>query len=83
MSSQRNGRQRFNGALFTDNANQYPAAKLAQFAGQHVAWSLDGTQILAGGADRDAAERNLRALGLNPSEVVWDYVPAPDEDTVL
>jgi len=71
------------GALFNDNTNRFPCEELAKYAGQYVAWNLDGTEILAGGATREAAEKKLAERGIHPSRVVWDYVPGPDEDTLL
>jgi hypothetical protein len=73
----------FDGGLFNENANKFPADELAKYAGQYVAWNLDGTQILTGGSDREEAERKLQAMGGDPSQVVWDYIPSAEEDAVL
>ena len=34
------------GAKFNDNVNRFPEEELSKYWGQHVAWNLDGTQIL-------------------------------------
>ncbi len=71
------------GALFNENVSQFPGAELLKYAGQYVAWSLDGTRILASGTDPDELDRNLAAAGLQQGGFVEDYVPGPDEHTVL
>jgi hypothetical protein len=69
--------------LFNENRNRFPADELSRYAGCCVAWSPDGTRILASGKDMDEAERALGALGIDPGEVVWSSVPAPGEDSWL
>lgn len=68
----------FDGGLFNDNVNKYPAEELAKYAGQRVAWSLDGTQILASGADDAEVDTQLRSAGIDPSRVVHDFVEPMD-----
>jgi hypothetical protein len=58
---------------FDENRANYPPELLVPFAGQHVAWSLDGTRILASGKDMLAVEKKLVAAGIDPSRVVHDY----------
>lgn len=71
------------GALFNDNVNRFPFEELVKYAGQHVAWSLDGTQILASGTDFDEVTKNLVAAGINPSRVVHGYVDPMDGTSLL
>jgi hypothetical protein len=71
------------GAIFNANVRNCPAAELAKYAGQYVAWSLDGTRILANGNDPEQLDRNMAAAGLQHGQVVEDYVPAPEESTLL
>jgi hypothetical protein len=71
------------GALFNENVSKFPASELLKYAGRYVAWSLDGTRILASGTDPDELDRNLAAAGLQQGGFVEDYVPGPDEHTVL
>jgi hypothetical protein len=66
---------------FFENQEKFPPDELAKYAGQCVAWSWDGSQILASAEDMDALERNLLALGIDPARVVESYIPPPD--TVL
>ncbi len=87
MSDVRPDTASFDGALFITNVNRFPADALAEYAGRHVAWNLawnlDASKILASGADRDELEANLLSAGIDPSQVVWDYIPGPGEDTWL
>jgi hypothetical protein len=69
--------------LFTDNVNKFPPEELLKYAGQFVAWSLDGTRILASGVDELEMERHLREAGLDPSRVVGMYIPKADEALLL
>lgn len=52
-----------------------PSDELTKYAGQFVAFHSDGTCILASGATEDEVERQLEALGTDPSQVVGSYVP--------
>jgi len=65
----------FDAGAFLDNANNFPPEELAKFAGLRIAWSLDGTRILASGHDDAEIDRKLRQSGLDPSQVVRDFVP--------
>jgi hypothetical protein len=69
--------------LFTENFNRYPAEELLKYAGQYVAWTLDGTRILASGSDELEMEERLKEMGLDPSRVVGMYIPTPDQSTIL
>jgi hypothetical protein len=71
------------GALFNENVSQFPAAELARHVGRYVAWSLDGLRILASGKDYAELDRDLAAAGLRHGSFVEDYIPGPDEQTVL
>jgi LDH2 family malate/lactate/ureidoglycolate dehydrogenase len=69
--------------LYSANRSKFPPEELAKYAGQWIAWSADGTRILAHGEDQDAVEAELRAAGIAYSEVVWSSVPPLEEDTLL
>ena len=71
------------GAAFIENVNRIPPELQLQYAGMHVAYSLDGTQILAKGKDYAELDRNLIAAGIDPQRVVHAYIPAPDEHTLV
>jgi hypothetical protein len=63
---------------FNQNRAAWPPERLAGFVNQHIAWSADGTQILASGTTWEEVEDKLRAAGVNPNQAVFEYVPDPD-----
>jgi Family of unknown function (DUF5678) len=63
---------------FYENQRKFPPDELSKFAGKHVAWSLDGTRILASGDTDEEVENNLLALGIAPNRVAVGYVDPPD-----
>jgi hypothetical protein len=61
------------------NRTQFPEAELAKYYGKEVAWSLDGTRIVASGDDPRQVCIAVGQAGLKSDEVVLAYVPFPDE----
>lgn len=68
---------------FDENQRKFPLDELAKYEGQHIAWSWDGTRIVASGADWDEVERKVIAAGVDPQRVVLDYVPPGDVALIL
>jgi hypothetical protein len=69
--------------LFLKNRQEFPDQELAKYAGQWVAWSLDGTQIVAGShQSEEALCRDLEAAGRNPLDYLLSYVDAGDEGII-
>jgi hypothetical protein len=68
----------FDGGLFNDNRNRFPVAELTKYAGQQVAWNLEGTEILAADADFEGLLSKLRAAGIPLSRVVLAVVEPMD-----
>jgi hypothetical protein len=58
------------------NRGKLPREELARYAGQWLAWNLDGTRILAHGSDLDTVIELLEAAGLGYRDVIWEEVPA-------
>jgi hypothetical protein len=83
MSENHHDNSEFDGGVFNDNRNKFPFEELAKYAGKRVAWSQDGTQILASGADYDELFRSLAAAGIKVNTVVLSYVPSAEEHTWL
>ncbi|HYT90796.1 MAG TPA: DUF5678 domain-containing protein [Gemmataceae bacterium] len=83
MSANHRNEDVCNGALFIENTMKFPPEELAKYEGRYVAWNLEGTQILASGADYGELYRNIAAAGLKLSRVVGSYVPGPGEDTMF
>jgi hypothetical protein len=48
------------------------------YVGKHVAWSMDGKQILASGGDMAEVSRELKRLGIATDRVVFDYFDDPN-----
>jgi hypothetical protein len=66
--------------VFIENRSKFPLDELEKYAGRWVAWSGDGTIIVASSSESDEAVYDqVVAAGLNPSEHVFGYVPGPDE----
>jgi hypothetical protein len=59
---------------FDRNRALFPLEELDRYAGQHVAFSPDGKNILASGADIDEVDRKLGEAGIHFSQVVHDYI---------
>ena len=57
-----------------ENRRNFPPEELDKYAGQYVAWSWDGSRILASAEDRDPLWEKLVAMGVNPHRVVFQYV---------
>ena len=64
---------------FLKNRNQFPPEELEKFAGRYVAWSPDGTSILASDDDQIRLDATIRELGYDPAEILVSSVPFPDE----
>jgi hypothetical protein len=60
---------------FDENRWRFPPEELLPYAGQYVAWSLDGTHILASAATEEDLEQKLVAAGVDPSQVVGECFP--------
>lgn len=71
------------GALFIENVNRFPPEERIKFAGQHVAWSLDGTKILASAEEEEEVDKKLLAAGISPSQVVHGYIERMDGVSLL
>ncbi len=68
---------------YEKNRANFPPLELAKYAGQHVAFSTDGTHILACGETQEEMEQKLLALGVPPNQVVGSYIDSPDVDSIL
>jgi hypothetical protein len=64
---------------FRANRDRFPREELAKYNGQYVAWNIDGTRIVAADADPLRVDAHLRALGLDPSEILVSRVAVPEE----
>ena len=63
----------------TENMNNFPAEELMKYENKWVAWSWDGTRIIAGADDINELEPAVKAAGLEMGEVVFEYIPPLDQ----
>jgi hypothetical protein len=61
------------------NRQQFPPKELMKYVGKYVAWSPDGTRVIASDVDEVSLDRIVRAAGHDPAEVLVSFVPDPDE----
>jgi hypothetical protein len=60
---------------FYANQEKFTPEMLLPYAGSYVAYSWDGSRILASGPDEENVEQQLREMGVDPARVVLGYVP--------
>lgn len=63
---------------YEENRRQFPLEELAKYWGKHVAFSPDGTRIVASGDSFDEVIDQLQAAGIHFSQVVHSYIDGPD-----
>ncbi len=63
---------------YLKNRVAFPLAELAKHRGEWVAWSPDGTRLVATSRDLDALDDLVRAAGENPEECVVGGLPEAD-----
>jgi hypothetical protein len=68
---------------YLTNRHRFPPDELARHAGRYVAWSPDGTQIVASDEDPERVVEAVRGRGLDPEEAPISYVPSRDETLVV
>jgi hypothetical protein len=63
---------------FLANRAAFPVEKLAEYAGQWVAWSPDGTRVAASAPSPELLDAILVANGEDPAKCVVEGIPADD-----
>ena len=63
---------------FLRNRNEFPPAELEKYAGRYIAWSADGTRIVASDEDPLRLMETIDGLGIDHGETVISYVPEED-----
>jgi hypothetical protein len=61
--------------LYNKNRGKYGHDELRPYAGEWLAWSLDGSTILAHHADVMEVDRQLREAGIDTARVVMERMP--------
>jgi hypothetical protein len=64
---------------FQENRQKFPPEELERFAGKYIAWSPDGTQIIASNEDELQLAKAILAAGYDSAEILIAFVPAEDE----
>jgi hypothetical protein len=64
---------------FNKNRSRFPQERLELYAGKYVAWSPDGTEIIASADDVVELAAAVKASRYNSAECVLSSVPYPDE----
>jgi hypothetical protein len=83
MSELTNPKVRLDPNLYTRNRNRIPLKELARYGDQWVAWSLDGTRVVAHHEDPLALCRHLNDLGFACDDVVLEWIPPDGEVDIL
>jgi glucose/arabinose dehydrogenase len=63
---------------FEENQSKFPLEELAKYWGKHVAFSPDGTRIVASGDTLQELDANLESAGIHFSQVVTSYIFPPN-----
>ena len=61
------------------NRRRFSFDELDTYAGKYVAWSPDGTRIIASADDLSQLCEAVDSSGFDPAEIVMEPVPLPDE----
>ena len=67
---------------YEENRRKFPLEELAKYWGKHVAFSPDGTRIVASGDSLDEVVETLSAAGIHFSQVVHAYIDAGDASRI-
>jgi hypothetical protein len=70
-------------AVYVANKSKFTYEQLQPYFGKWVAWSLDGTRILAAAEDGKDLHDLLVAAGLDPQLAVYSYVDDPSIDSYI
>ncbi len=63
---------------YYENRNRMPLEEYVKYAGKHVAFSPDGTRIVASGDSIDEVLDQLAVAGIHFSQVIHSYIDPPD-----
>ncbi|MBM4069071.1 MAG: hypothetical protein FJ271_09025 [Planctomycetes bacterium] len=67
---------------FLGNRGRVTTAEIQMHAGKYVAWSPDGTRIIASSEDPLQLIAAVKSSGFEPSECVLSSIPLADEAIV-
>ncbi len=61
-------------ACFGPNQQRFRSDEILKYPGKYIAWSWEGTHVVASADSNPELFEKVKSLGLNPSRVVYDYV---------
>jgi len=64
---------------FARNRANFSAHELEKYAGKYVAWSPDGSAIVASDEDERRIDARIKAAGYDPSALLVSFIPQEDE----
>jgi hypothetical protein len=83
MSEKEAAKERPDRRVYVENRSKFLPEDLLPYAGQWVAWSADGSRIVAHHEDLLEVARLVEALGLDREEIIFDRIPPEGEVTTL
>jgi hypothetical protein len=66
---------------YLDNRAKYPPEELVKYMGCWIAWSPDGSRIVANAHDMDELERLVAVSGEDQLQCIIEAIP--DDDTLI
>ncbi len=81
MSEVTNGRAKPDRWRYVENRAKFLPEDLLPYADQWVAWSVDGSKIVAHHEDLVEVARTVETLGLTREEVIFDFIALEGEVT--
>ncbi|HWG45201.1 MAG TPA: hypothetical protein VN688_20725 [Gemmataceae bacterium] len=83
MSEHTNGKTRPDRWVYVKNRAKFLPTDLLPYADQWLAWSADGSQIVAHHKDLAEVARMVAESGLEREDVIFDHLPPGGEVTTL
>ena len=84
MSEKTTGKAKHDPNVYRRNRSSHPLEELAKYGDEWVAWSADGTRIVAHAKEGLDAAAQVDALGIDMEDVVFEWIPPGGEiDTLL
>jgi hypothetical protein len=65
----------WDGVAYRENRDRHTADDLRPYAGEWIAFNLEGTKVVAHHADAQEVVRQVREMGLGMSRVVMEWMP--------
>lgn len=79
MSEKPNSKARVDRRVYVENRRKFTLEEINRYAGQWVAWSVDGSKVVAHHEDLKEAARLVQEAGLTWEDVIYDRIPPEGE----